>query len=678
MIDNIIHYYDFEPQKTRFFRKNNHIDIAEDFICLDTETSYEGNVDFKETLKGWVYQWCFSYQNKYVIGRYVDDFINCLKKIKALYTNERQTTIIYVHNLSYDIQYLKNYLFRQFGTQYKMLAVGNHKYISFTIGGFEFRCSWKLSNRSLDKWSRDLKTKHKKLVGTIDYNIKRYPYSILTKTDWKYMIYDVVVLKECIEKELELEHDNIATIPLTSTGYVRREARRLFKEDYSHNRNNFVNSRLTKEQYLFCKRAFSGGLTHANRFIVDETIKGNIRHFDFSSHYPSQQRCTYFPCDKFNLIGEYMYFEDLEKYDDYCLLIELVVENLEIRDKNITLPYLQESKVYQGKQGKIYTIADNGRILKLQGMTILYLTELDLDILKRQYKIKNYVIKKVYGALKGTIPEYLSKLIDIYFLKKSDLKDIMILNNNEDDKINLMKSKNKLNGIYGMTATDIIRKDYNYDIRTGEWEEIEPSFENIEEKLEKYYKSKNNFLPYQLGLWTTAHARHELVEFVELVGYENFLYCDTDSIFFLANDENLKRIEEKNGEFRKTAEEKQQYVDGTIKRYYYHHFDDEKEEIIKFRTLHSKCYAYVTKDKQLHCTVAGVQQKSGNVTREMELKDIDNLTGGFTFKKCGGTRVIYVEQNEQTESCAIIAKTTKTLNNLIDKDYDIYDIEMGV
>lgn len=674
MIDNIIHFRDFKPKKTRFIRKNKYIDVAEDYICLDTETSYSGNVDYRETLKGWVYQWCFSYQNKYVIGRYVDDFILCLNKIKKLYTNDKQTTIIYVHNLSYDLQYIKNFLFKEYGTEYKMIVVGNHKYISFNIGGFEFRCSWKLSNRSLDKWSRDLNTKHKKLVGTIDYNVIRYPHSTLSKKDWKYMIYDVVVLKECLEKEMLLEHDTIATIPLTSTGYVRRDARKLFKENYSQNRKKFLSSRLTKEQYLFCKKAFSGGLTHANRFIIDETIEGNIRHFDFTSHYPSQQRCKYFPCDKFNLIGENLYFEDLDKYSNYCLLIKIAIENIELKNKNITLPYLQESKVRQGKQGNIHTICDNGRILKMTGLTILYLTELDLDIIKRQYKIDKYVIIKAYGAIKGKIPDYLSKLIDNYFLKKSELKELLKIEQNEDNEINLTKSKNKLNGIYGMSATDIIRKDYEYEIETGEWMEKSVEFEDIEEKLDKYYSSKNNFMMYQLGLWTTAHARYELVDFVEnCVGYENFLYCDTDSIFFLANEENLKKIAEKNKMFRVDATKNKQYVETENNKYFYHHFDDEKENIIKFRTLHSKCYAYVTDDNKLHCTVAGVQRKSGNITREMELQSIDNLTEGFIFKKCGGTRVIYIEKNEQTESCAIITKTTKTLNNYIDKDYDIYE-----
>lgn len=310
----------------------------------------------------------------------------------------------------------------------------------------------------------------------------------------------------------------------------------------------------------------------------------------------------------------------------------------------------------------------------MTGLTILYLTELDLDIIKRQYKIDKYVIIKAYGAIKGKIPDYLSKLIDNYFLKKSELKELLKIEQNEDNEINLMKSKNKLNGIYGMSATDIIRKDYEYEVESGEWIEKNCEFEDIKEKLDKYYSSKNNFMMYQLGLWTTAHARYELVDFVEnCVGYENFLYCDTDSIFFLANEENLKKIDEKNNMFRDEATKNRQYVDTENNRYFYHHFDDEKENIIKFRTLHSKCYAYVTADNILHCTVAGVQRKSGNITREMELQSIDNLTEGFIFKKCGGTRVIYVEKNDQTESCAIITKTTKTLNNYIDKDYDIYE-----
>ena len=112
--------------------------------------------------------------------------------------------------------------------------------------------------------------------------------------------------------------------------------------------------------------------------------------------------------------------------------------------------------------------------------------------------------------------------------------------------------------------------------------------------------------------------------------------------------------------------------------------------------LHSKCYAYVTDEKEnikkgkikkeecdkdgnkLNVTIAGVQKKGrkGN-TRIKELGKIDELKAGKVFKDCGGTRCVYIEKNNITNSCAIILNTEKTLStasdNLLFEDYMIGD-----
>lgn len=665
--DKVKMYNQFNPAQSHFVKKSKLKHYSKDYICLDTETSWNHDL---ENPRGWVYQWCFYYQNQYIIGRTIEQFIYCLKKIKALYTDELQRTIIFVHNLSYDIQYLKNHLIREFG-EYNILAVDKHKFISFTTGGFEFRCTYKLSNRSLDKWSKDLNTKHKKLCGTIDYEQVRYKFSQLNRKDWKYMLYDVIVLKECIEKQLEIYNDKIYTLPLTSTGYVRREARRKFKQSYEKNRAQFLNTALNKKKYLILKKAFQGGLTHGNRFYANQTINGKIKHFDFDSHYPTQLKIQKFPVGKFNLIGHNLDFETLEKYMfDNCVIMDIYFKDLEIKDKSITLPYLQSAKCRQGKIGRIRTIEDNGRILKLDGLVKLSLTEIDLEIIREQYNFGSYNVETAYASKKGNIPRWLDELIDEFYKKKTVYKNKAKITQSFDDLLNLLLSKNTLNGIYGMCATDIVRNEYEMCVN-GDWIERTAEDFDITEKLEKYYNSKNNFMMYQIGVYVTAYARKELVDFVKIVGYDNFLYADTDSIFFIATNENINAIENKNKEFLIDSKERKKYIiydENKIK--YYHKFDDENEEIMQFRFLHSKCYAYVTSDEKLHCTIAGVTRKNNGITREKELGSIDELKKGKTFYKNGGTRCIYVEESEITDSCAIIVKTTKTLNSLIDNFYD--------
>ena len=226
-----------------------------------------------------------------------------------------------------------------------------------------------------------------------------------------------------------------------------------------------------------------------------------------------------------------------------------------------------------------------------------------------------------------------------------------------------------------MSATDIVRDIFTMDL-DGEWNKEIATGEQITELLQKYYNSRNSFMPFQWGVYTTAHARHELMEMYYLVGKENFLYADTDSIFYLTNNDIENRIKENNTKWRTEAEEKGYFVSIGSNKYYYHSFEDEKETITKFRTLHSKCYAYVTDDKKMHVTIAGVQKKGRNGnTRIKELGNIDELKHGKVFRDCGGTRCVYIEKNDITNSCAIILNTEKTLStasdNLLFEDYEI-------
>ena len=175
------------------------------------------------------------------------------------------------------------------------------------------------------------------------------------------------------------------------------------------------------------------------------------------------------------------------------------------------------------------------------------------------------------------------------------------------------------------------------------------------------------------------------MEMYYLVGKENFLYADTDSIFYLTNNEIENKIKKNNLKWREEAEEKGYFVTVGNNKYYYHSFDDEKEIITKFRTLHSKCYAYEKKviengkeKKKLCVTIAGVQKKGRNGnTRIKELGSIDELKHGKVFRDCGGTRCVYIEKNDITNSCAIILNTEKTLStvsdNLLFEDYEIGD-----
>lgn len=675
--------------------KNKTIKYYNDFICLDTETS--NNHKYNDDIQCWIYQWAFSFLGVMCYGRTLDDLTDKLVEINNMFQYDDEYVICYVHNLSYDIQYIKNSLMNKIGKDnIKILALKSHKILTFTIGHIEFRCSYLLSNKSLDKWSRDLQTKHNKKIGYVDYEVIRYPDSALTINDWRYMFNDVIVLRDALNKQMENDNDVIQTIPLTSTGYVRRDGRKLFNKNKKF-RKQFIATRLNFNQYCIANRAFSGALTHGNRFYSSITINATkekpIKHRDFTSHYPSQLRCKEFPIGKFRLYSnKAISVETLTDLinKNYACLIDCNIVNPILRDFKTTLPYLQSSKFKQGHIGKIEMIEDNGRILKATGISNMCLTELDYIILVKYYKFK-IKINRVYVTEKGRIPQFLEQLIDKYFYEKSFYKE-QIENeqySNRDEleemELNLMKSKNRLNGIYGMCATNIIRNEVEMNLEDGKWNETtlnDYTRYQIEEKLDKYYNSYTSFLSYVIGVYTTAWARFELMQLYDAITIhntqpENFLYCDTDSYFYLSTEENEKLIEEYNTKWRKQAEQNHEYIETENKKTYYHNFglenDSKGERYIKqFRFLHAKCYAIVTHDNQLKVTIAGVQQKGlDDVRIDEELGNIENLENGFVFTKCGGTRAIYVEENENTNCGVVICRVNKTLKNemdLIDED----------
>lgn len=677
--------------------------ILAEAVYLDTETSHNYNPDTGEG-HTWIYQWAFRWCRQTCIGRGVEELLDQLDRIDQEngLTKYGMRCVIYIHNASYDLSYLMPFLKRRYGSFDRVLATSPHKIITLEVGPWEFRCSYRLANRSLYKWGKDLGIKHGKKKGLIDYDVLRYPDSKLTRRDWIYQIYDVLALEECVLKELAAEGDTLRSIPLTSTGYVRRHGRKLARAvgDWKE----FTKTKLDVETYKGLRFAFAGGLTHGNRFWISKTVRGNIRHRDFRSMYPSELRARKeFPAGPWYKVYEYepgvpFSWDDYEEYKkDNCLLVTAIVRNVELK-KGETLPYLQYSKCLLGASpGWKATVKDNGRVIKAVGVCVLTMTEIDWDILRRQYNFDpEPKIMMVTASKRGPIPEYLRELVDIYFTEKTTFKDLVKKLDAEgapeaailDAQTSLVKSKNRANGIFGMTATDPVRQDYTVSEECWEWEHTVLTSELIEEKLEKFYKSRNSFMRYQIGVYVTALARKDLMTMYWLIGPENFLYGDTDSIFYLSTPEIEERIEAENRRREAEAISNGAFIEANGKRVTYDAFELEKhkgetERITEFRFLHAKAYAYVTDDGELHVTVAGVSARdSKGYTREQELGNIENLAEGFVFKRCGSTTSVYLigepevvdidGHKVETAGGCVLLPTTKTLHDEyhLNKDID--------
>lgn len=663
-------------------------------VSLDTETSHNHNED--EPI-GWIYQWAFKFDGLYVGGRTPSQLITALDYLIAFYMcDDKHKIVIYIHNASYDLTYLVDILIRYYGEPSNMLATDVNKYISIEFEKFIVRDSWVLSNRSLDKWSKDLNTTYRKAVGSIDYQRIIYQDTRLPNNDWYYQCSDVATLDDCITQELKAGY-TLQTIPLTSTGFVREYCRKQFHKD-NKNWRQFQDTKLDELVYKDLTFAYMGAITHGNNDYMGELlehIKG--KHRDVRSFYPSTMRLDDYPIGRWTKLYNYTDSKrkiSVDRVREYmatdCLLISFFIKDITLL-KGITCPILQVNKCLQFKDETTTFIKDNGKVVKMTGKTFLTLTDLDFEIMLRQYHIEKLFITRVYGSKKGKLPEWLTNSIDRFMYDKTKYKnevkrleklgDIDAL---ADAEISLIKSKNRLNGIYGCTATNPVRTNYVYDSESREWDSVIP---DIPTALEKFYKSRNNFMPFQYGVWVTAHCRRRIIEHIERVGYDKFIYTDTDSLFYLADEETELAFDKFNNDNLVICKELGAYVEVDGKIVEYMTFDDEGENITDFKFLHTKCYGYCVDNNpdSLKIIIAGVPKywkedlelpPKERRTRERELGSLDNLADGKVFTHCGGTRAIYTDTEPQTMTinghilevarACIISDTTKTLRELND------------
>ena len=621
-------------------RNHKIVKYATDFAVLDTETSHS------DLVTGWIYQWAVKLKKTYIYGRTPEEIIELLIKMAERYklsTNKR--LIIYIHNSSYDLQYLKHYL-RRYDPTAQFLAIDAHSILICDVLGFRIICSYKLTNLSLAALSDNYSETYVKAVGEIDYNVIRYQDSELNENDWFYMFSDVAAQHDGVTQYLKaMGYTYAYKAPFTSTGFVRTDCRKAALNDEKW-RDEFVTSALNLEQYNLSRWAFMGGVCIASFLYSGQTIRSDkLRHKDFTSSYPARQMLDYFPEGAPSWYGDVDDRDELQELlDTYCCIFVLTLSEVHIKE-GVTAPCIPSSKCV----GLREPVRLNGKIVYAKELSIA-VTELDYKWIAKQYTAEDMKVTKMMIFKRGKIPDWLKDEVYTYFKNKCTLKELNELLYN--------KSKAFLNAIYGMTATAILRPEYELnddcEFKPKEYENKEKSDEG---RLNKYYHSYNSFMPYQYACYTTAWARDALFTMIETVGYENFLYCDTDSVFYIETPENKIAMEEYAQHCRDRATAAGAFVDNKF-------LGEPTDEppLRAFRALHAKCYAMEeynkkTGDYDLKVVIAGIPKKSVKwvdgepieKTNSEELGTIDNLKDGFKFSHCGGTRCVYNEAPIRTE-----------------------------
>lgn len=586
--------FPFEILKKDIVKSGKHKMYQRHPMTFDIETSKIPK-DNDGHYEAFMYIWQICIEGNVVFGRRWEELQDFMQKVVNAYKlSEGERVVVYVHNLSFEFQFIQDYF-----KFVDVFAMASRSILTAKTAHLEFRCSYKLSNMSLAKFIENTpNTLHYKGVDDLDYATVRTPDTELTEIEYGYCFNDVKGLYECV-MEL-LKEDNIATIPLTSTGYVRRDCRNAMNKN-KNNRKMFLRSRLTLLQYKLLRECFRGGNTASDRYLTNLILK-IVGSYDLSSSYPFQMIAREYPLGKWNY-GVIPDIKTLEEYSSkYCTIARYTFKNIRLRDEK-PIPYIPQSKCLSlGDDREIY----NGRILHADFLTIS-MTNIDYDIVKEQYEYDEIAVEEFHYSRKGLLPKELRDTIMYYFEKKSKLKG------DEEHYYEYMKSKNKLNSIYGMTVTNILNTEIEY--HDGEYTEKKMTEEEMQEALDKYYKNHRSFLNYSWGVFVTAYARRELEDGLNIAGLDT-IYCDTDSVKFIGNHD--REFEAYNERLNKECEEKgiRNYTEVNGKRYYMGIFDKEKG-YDEFITLGAKKYAFLQNGK-LGITVSGLSKKKG--AEELEKK----------------------------------------------------------
>lgn len=620
-VDNNI--YSFDIETTSYLKLNGKIYNA----------SYYENFNKKEREQveyySIMYIWMFSINDTVYYGRTWEEFKEFLEKLAE---NIPEKKIVFIHNLSYEFQFLRG----EFEIR-DVFARTKRKVMKCFLPYYniEFHCTYFMTNISLDKLAETFKLPVKKLVGNLDYDIIRVPTTKLTDKELAYCENDCLVLYHYIKLELE-EYLRVDKIPITSTGKVRRQLQELVYKDIGYRRNMRKSINTDPHIYNLLIEAFQGGYTHANWIYTDEVLE-NVDSYDFTSSYPYVMTTYKYPATEFIK-------DDVKTVSDmYRLYAYLLV----VRFKNIKCKYcnnfISASKCRKIRNGKY----DNGRLISALEIEIV-LTDIDFKFILETYECE-YEILESYSALYKYLPKLLINFILDKYVKKTELKGI------ESEEVNYARIKAMFNSIYGMSVTNTIRNDVYYDNEKG-WYEEELTNEKIIELLEN--EKKKGFLSFSIGVWVTSWARFNLLSnLIKLDKYQ--VYADTDSLKLLNGyDKNV--IED----YNKKVVERIKYVSEILNIPYekYSPKDIKGEEHLlgvfdcetkkgdlftykKFITQGAKKYATEDFKGNIKITVAGVPKKKGAKCIE-KIEDFrDNLV--FKSSITGKQTLIYLDEQQE-------------------------------
>ena len=467
---------------------NEDIEMAESYTA-DFETTTN-----KDDLRVWAWGVCninnfddFQYDNN------IESFI------EWLYNHDKCN--VYFHNLKFDGEFIISWLLKN-GYKYNDNLVS--KTFNCVIAGtgqfYKMNICFYKKNKyrrvvhiydSLKKLPFSVKKIAESfelpiLKGEINYTEERKRGHILTREELAYLRNDVEIMARALNIQIAegLTHMTIGSDSLHIFKSILGDAN--FKHYFPV---------LDNEVDRDIRRAYRGGFTYTNKLYQNKDV-GAGQVYDVNSMYPSVMYEELLP------YGIPIFFEGEYKYDEnYPLYIQKIKVDLKVKEDHI--PTIQ-------CKTNIYFNA-NEYIEDTMGMLTIYVTNVDLEVIKEQYDILDieYINGYKFKGIKGLFCEYIDRFME---MKK----------NNTGAKRQLAKLL--LNNLYGKFSTNPktqIKIPYMADDGTVDY------ITRTEKDKESVYTP--------VGVFITSYARARIQRAFQY-NYFRTTYCDTDSLHILGDE----------------------------------------------------------------------------------------------------------------------------------------------
>lgn len=449
--------------------------------------------------KGYTYVWGWgSYHletDTFLYGNSIDNFF------ETIYNNYKLEGEIdlYFHNLKFDGSFILNWLENNgynyvekinksckakkvyttlvsgLGTFYNITFY--YKFLKLSI-----KNSLNLINRSVAQIAKSLKLDT--LKGEIDYTLHREENHCLSNEEIEYLKNDVIIVAKGLYETFFKKGMNKMTVGSNALAYFKKNTK-----NYT-----YFFPQLNKPEDTLIREAYRGGYVYINKPSYTSYLEINKKGcvYDFNSMYPSVM--LKYPLPLFYPIR----FEgkpDGTKNLAYVIKLEC---KFKLKEELNVIPTIQikNSLLYNPNE----YITDSGCFVELT------LTHIDFYHMLRNYdvQIRKYIGGYYFHSKRGIFDNYINEFAKL----KQECKGV--------DEGGYMLAKLLMNSLTGKFATspkNDIKIPYLYDGVLGFKTEI--SEKNTE------------YIP--VTTFITAYARHELFTTI-YKNFNNFLYCDTDSV----------------------------------------------------------------------------------------------------------------------------------------------------